>query len=434
MDEQIWTSHPQLKSDELLSGWIARIAANSAMTLEYFLNRVAGLEAFNLRELDSCPHDHFLEILSKKTGIAFDRIKAASFLDDEGYAYEHLCKYRYFYLRSKPLNSSNHKNDTPYCPECMASDKEPYYRRCWMYDFYTICSVHKRLLSTRCPHCNAIYSYSYSEHQSPGVRRSPITACWHCKMDIRDIDLGNEGGNNSIELLNEYISIQNFLIKGIDHGCFDFHSHGRVHSETFFNVLRRLRGNIVGVFRNREFVEKVLAMSELKKISQDFRGAYRFTDAPRDRMIVLYVAFKLTEKWPLALQSYAKITGIKDRELFWNLFRSSWFKQAPFPIEIGSPFRFVLCADEFKSAEKVLEEKLGRHVRSEEVEYFVQKGSVDVDRNLGDPPCLLWGGQKVIDPKIRLVERHIAGYFIDEIYDEWLEKGLPGVRSRQYDW
>lgn len=434
MDQQIWTSHQQIKSDELLSGWIARIAANSAMTIEHFLGCAAGLRAFNLREIDHSPDDQFLEMLSKKTGISFDRIKAASFLDDEGYAYEHLCKYRYFYLRSKPLNSSSHRNDTPFCPECMASDEEPYYRRCWMYDFYTICSVHKRLLSTQCPHCNMTYSYSFSERGLPGVRRSPITVCWYCKMDVRDIDSRKEGKNNAIELLDECISIQNFLIKGIALGCFDFYSHGQVHSEVFFNVLRHLKENVVEVFRNGELVVRVLAMPELNKISQDFRGVYRFSGGPRDRMMILYVAFKLTEQWPLVLQSYAKITGIRDRELFRGLFRSSWFGLVPYPIEVGSPFRFIMCADEFKSAEKVLEGKLGRCVYTEEVEYFVQKSSVDIDRKLGDPPCLLWAGQRVLDPKIRSLRRHMAGYFIDEIYDRWLEEGLPGMPNRKYDW
>lgn len=56
-----------------------------------------------------------------------------------------------------------------FCPQCLAEDEEPYFRRSWRIAFNTVCSHHQVMLHDRCPQCDAPVMYHRIEMGRSGI-------------------------------------------------------------------------------------------------------------------------------------------------------------------------------------------------------------------------------------------------------------------------
>ena len=68
----------------------------------------------------------------------------------------------------------------PCCPQCLASDSEPFFRRVWRLAFVVACEVHGTRLIDRCPSCSALVVPHLCISQLQNLAR-----CSTCGQDIR---------------------------------------------------------------------------------------------------------------------------------------------------------------------------------------------------------------------------------------------------------
>ena len=73
-----------------------------------------------------------------------------------------------------------------YCPECLAGDDTPYFRRIWRLTLATVCPIHHCLLLDRCPNCGATLSFFRQTlgQRVTGTSKS-ICRCSNCSADLR---------------------------------------------------------------------------------------------------------------------------------------------------------------------------------------------------------------------------------------------------------
>lgn len=69
----------------------------------------------------------------------------------------------------------------PCCPQCLASDPEPFFRRTWRLAFFVGCEIHGTRLIDRCPYCCALVL----PHLCISKLRS-LARCSNCGQDIRN--------------------------------------------------------------------------------------------------------------------------------------------------------------------------------------------------------------------------------------------------------
>lgn len=80
------------------------------------------------------------------------------------------------------LGSRNrqHYAGLPCCPQCLASDPEPFFRRAWRLAFVVGCEVHGTRLIDRCPHCHALVAPHLCISKLQNLAR-----CASCGQDMR---------------------------------------------------------------------------------------------------------------------------------------------------------------------------------------------------------------------------------------------------------
>jgi Zn ribbon nucleic-acid-binding protein len=65
------------------------------------------------------------------------------------------------------------------CPDCLAQDDVPYWRRSWRLGTTTICDVHRRSMVERCPRCEGTFA-------APRAMLLPLSHCGDCGFDLRN--------------------------------------------------------------------------------------------------------------------------------------------------------------------------------------------------------------------------------------------------------
>lgn len=68
----------------------------------------------------------------------------------------------------------------PCCPQCLASDSEPFFRRAWRLAFCVGCEIHGTRLIDRCPYCSALVAPHLCINKLQNLAR-----CSACGQDIR---------------------------------------------------------------------------------------------------------------------------------------------------------------------------------------------------------------------------------------------------------
>ena len=79
-----------------------------------------------------------------------------------------------------------------YCPQCLAEDSEPYFRRFWRVGFYVRCHRHRLLMLDRCPECGspvAVHRLTMGHARRGQI--PPLVRCFRCAADLRLAKLSN---------------------------------------------------------------------------------------------------------------------------------------------------------------------------------------------------------------------------------------------------
>ena len=150
----LWPVHLKPQEDELLSSWLARLALAHGQTVATFTSRVWPGRILVARDVDLWNDPGIFETLSIKTGTPPARVFAATMASYEGWLFDKPRKCHLPWALPRYLNISPHRPfGLQFCPWCLASDKEPYFRRQWRLALMVLCPLHRTLLLDRCQSC-----------------------------------------------------------------------------------------------------------------------------------------------------------------------------------------------------------------------------------------------------------------------------------------
>src|SRR6266498_3414448 len=156
--------HLKPLDDELLSCWMVRLARAYGVQPVWFWNRVWKRDAVAYRFVDRSAPAELLVLLSTGTATCYERVVLTTLqpLDD---------------VRSIPAAVGTLR----YCPECLAADPVPYFRRQWQMAFLLSCLVHGGRLHAACQRCREPLTPELLLLDAPSV-----ACCSHCKADLRE--------------------------------------------------------------------------------------------------------------------------------------------------------------------------------------------------------------------------------------------------------
>jgi hypothetical protein len=139
------------------------------------------------RDVDRQPPARFLDIVCAQTGLSREDANRAT-----------LDAYRgRLYLRPRssgmlrwvsPIISagaSRHGFGVQFCPECLAKDAVPYYRKQWRLALFTYCPEHDCFLYDACPACGAPVAFFRHDFGREISETKGIACCWRCGFDFR---------------------------------------------------------------------------------------------------------------------------------------------------------------------------------------------------------------------------------------------------------
>jgi hypothetical protein len=169
-----WPAEVVPAQDELLSSWLHRLALAHGLSPRHFGSGLGfGAGPWSAR-LDLEAPATLLDLLHDRTGVCRDRIAAMTI---EGRDLRPLL----LPLRhSVGLARADQTRATwlQFCPECLAEDEAPYFRRAWRRASVMTCRHHGRRLIDRCPACR--------QGLAPFNQRAlaPQSQCAVCGFDL----------------------------------------------------------------------------------------------------------------------------------------------------------------------------------------------------------------------------------------------------------
>ena len=169
-----WTQCPQLQQDEVFTSWFTRIAkANCADTL--------GLFHFLLGKAKGTPKSlNNLELLPMLKNTLISHLEPYIEIDPAS-----LMRMPFYHCRKNPSKIGWDyliilKPSPKFCPICLKTDAEPFFRDYWHLPFVTVCTHHHTLLLDCCPHCYSPVRYWKTPWDEP------ITTCSNCHQFLTE--------------------------------------------------------------------------------------------------------------------------------------------------------------------------------------------------------------------------------------------------------
>jgi len=184
-------AHPRLKPDELFSSWLVRTAlANRTKVYRFVLNLLGDCyqEFVNL-DIDRSINIADIEALSLATSTQVEDLQNAS-LDELLYLLNDAVSVGGNVPWVLPFGfrvRAHHQAGVQYCPMCLKTDQQPYFRRTWRLAFSTECDVHDILLRDRCPHCKTAINYFHIDTSDLAHPFSQgLDKCHECQGRLSD--------------------------------------------------------------------------------------------------------------------------------------------------------------------------------------------------------------------------------------------------------
>ena len=143
--------------DELLSTWLARAALTLGCDPLVLTGCVWPQWRAWIRDLDRGLSDDRMAALAEASGVGSERLAQGAMTDlaaaMTGAKLDGLAVWPWMI----PLGARNRRRyaGLQFCPDCLASDAAPHFRRSWRLSCVVWCEAHQRPLLDRCPHCQA---------------------------------------------------------------------------------------------------------------------------------------------------------------------------------------------------------------------------------------------------------------------------------------
>lgn len=232
----LWPVHLKPKEDELLSSWLARLALAHGQTVASFTYRVWPRRILVARDVDLWNDPAIFETLSTKTATSSARVFAATLASYEGWLFDKPRKCHLPWALPRYLNIRPERPfGLQFCPWCLASDKEPFFRRQWRLAFLILCPIHGTLLLDRCQRCGLAVCYERQTAQEPG-KPWTLTLCYGCRTDLRKFAKARY--HKPIESTELEFTV--FLQTTMRRGWVEMPQNGVIYSHLFFTGLHHM--------------------------------------------------------------------------------------------------------------------------------------------------------------------------------------------------
>lgn len=185
---ELWSFRPRPVVGELLTSWLARLAIENGTTVAQVIATCTPDTHYPVLDLDMRLPERLLFRLTERAGLPRDTIKGSS-LEGLHDLYVGRRKshggYRWF-MPVHPVRQRFTMRGQQVCPDCLASDPVPHYRRAWRLSFVTTCPEHQCLLLDQCPACAApIDPRAACDVRAQVHGLDAICRCWRCDADFR---------------------------------------------------------------------------------------------------------------------------------------------------------------------------------------------------------------------------------------------------------
>lgn len=343
--------------------------ANRISTSDFCKLTLPG-ERITLKEIDRTYHPEMMQALATGTCVPIERVRETSLLSDEGYVF----LYRQYGTTEWVLptvNVDGHvSKGLAYCPQCLKTDIDPYYRKSWRYAFNPVCPVHRVFLRQGCPECGKPHYYFGVAEHSAGS--NPIKTCMHCGADISDTD-GNSYHPGVIEAT---LQIQEKINQGIATDSFDVPSYGSVHALPYLRVLHALMRTLdtptMASWVIRNYRESLPHRIDAGGLERTYYGLLLEQRSMEEIAALLCLAMALLADWPSRLVHFAGKNEITVNRLFSN--RSIPFWVATTTSEYCFTEDAAFSKTEIENARQLLRTKLGRRETPKELKSFMMDG------------------------------------------------------------
>jgi len=183
-----WPAHPRPLPDELLSSWIVRIAeANGiklyTLTLGLFGDRLTPWQ----RDIDRQAPKWLLKQICAKTGVGYWDAYHTTLAGYRTRLYprRQISGQLRWILPISTFGLNRRGYGQQFCPECLAEDVSPYFRRCWRVGFVTFCPGHGCMLLDACNECGAPVALHRRDIGRDLTESKGLAYCQRCGADYR---------------------------------------------------------------------------------------------------------------------------------------------------------------------------------------------------------------------------------------------------------
>jgi hypothetical protein len=154
----MWPQRPKRISDELFSSWLYRSAVAAAVPPLDFAKQMLG----NLHDVDRDVAPATVGRLAELSGQSYQHLAAGTVSKIEGSAMTKigngsgdvlLSDERFLLVCGGRGRTGGRHLALQYCPRCLKTDEQPYFRRAWRFSFIAVCLEHGCSLHDRCWHC-----------------------------------------------------------------------------------------------------------------------------------------------------------------------------------------------------------------------------------------------------------------------------------------
>ena len=436
---KLWPVHFKPQEDELLSSWLARLALAHGLRVQSFCWRVWPNQSVLARDIDLSKDPLILETLAEKTITPPTRVFATTLVSYEGWVIDQMRRQAPWILARHLRVRQQKWYGLQYCPWCLASDEEPYFRRQWRLAFVVSCLKHRALLLDRCQKCGSAVCYERQsskkfDHAEPWM----LTQCHECNCDLREW----AGNRYYVAVDAAELEFQASLEGTLRQGWVELPHRGWVYSHLFFSGLYHMIGRFIdGQIAGR--LQMALRQSYGINLTIDFSiGQKQFVERldVAQRRGLLQAVSRLLQEWPDTFVEFCRANNVASHLLirskrpvpfwYWRVVRE-YLTKTPHQVskeEVVSILNYLL-----KEGGELSVQKLNRFLSGHTVQRARRAGLIKLRNGRYPADC----------PYCRATERQFKGGFshsgiqlfrCGECCRRYPRPDYPSVKTRTRTW
>lgn len=287
--------HVKPQPDELLSSWLTRLSLVHGTGLREFCNHLWPTLRLWGKDIDGHTDSDVLAVLAQKTATALPHVVATTYNAYEGQLFARFKPNGVtpWLLFNAMQRACRRLPALQYCPQCLRTDVDPYFRRHWRLGFITLCSVHRLQLRDRCPACRAPVNFHCLSYEA-----QTLAVCHQCRFDLRLANLPVIEDNPVPQRL---VAFQTFLLQALATSGCQLPVHGVVPACDYFRVLHQLTRVLVTYRQAEHYRPRLCSHFGLPDFTPHFLSPRRCAVevlSVEDRLQLMQLLACWLEEWP----------------------------------------------------------------------------------------------------------------------------------------